>query len=309
MKIIAEDSSLRKRLDEDSVLRSVKYAELASHYEEISARFHSLMSRGADAQHENALFHRIRYLELLSRRWFGRVLDVGNDKPFLSYFLRRFNPDTHFETISNEIPETPYALHEVDIEFERFPFPTGVFDAVIFTEVIEHLWRDPSHCVLEIARTLKLGGSVYVTTPNPCDRHSLVCVLWQANPNQRSAYYATLESGHLHLWTVAQVASILEAHGFEVTTRTTKDLYGHTKPDASIEQFIAAVSPYANLMHETVVVEGMKRVVVDEPRYPRDIFPDGRPVQFDGAIVGFSAHGRASSAAPAPLLETSLVSS
>lgn len=309
MKMIEVDTSLRQRLDQDPVLRSVTIAELASHYEEISARFHSLMSRGAEAQHENALFHRIRYLELLSRPWPGRVLDVGNDKPFLSYFLRRFNPNSHFETISNEIPETPYVLHEVDIEFERFPFPSEVFDAVIFTEVIEHLWRDPSHCVLEIARTLKLGGSVYVTTPNPCDRHSIVCVLWQANPNQRSAYYATLESGHLHLWTVAQVTSILEAHGFEVTTRTTKDLYGHTKPDASIEQFIATVSPYGNLMYETVVVEGAKRVVVDEPRYPRDIFPDGRPVQFDGAIVGFSEHGRVSSAEPSAVLESALASS
>lgn len=289
MRAIAPKQELVASLAADPLLRGIDWEQLGNRYEEISERFHSHFVHGSEHHHQNALFHRIRYLELLKHRWTGRVLDVGNDKPFLSHFLRAFNPGATFDVISNEIPETPYLLHEVDIERERFPFADSAFDQVIFTEVIEHLWRDPSHCVCEINRVLKTGGNVFVTTPNPCDRHSLVCVLWQANPNQRSGYYATLESGHLHLWTVGQLKLLFERHGFRPEVATTQDLYGHTKKDENVERFIAQVSPYRELMNEAVVLEARKETPVSSPVYPSEIFPDGTPVQVQGAIVGWFA--------------------
>jgi SAM-dependent methyltransferase len=288
MRHIKADEELRDRILRDESLTGLTSERLRDTYEQVSLRFHSHFRSQAQAQHENALYHRIRYLKLLERRWQGRVLDVGNDKPFLSYFLQAFNPDTRFETISNEIPESPIPLYEVDIEQEKFPFDNETFDMVIFTEVIEHLWRDPSQCMAEISRVMRIGGEAYITTPNPCDRHSLVCVLWQANPNQRSGYYATLESGHLHLWTVAQLHSIVTAHGLDVTTARTEDLYGYTRPDSIIDEFIAKVSPHRELMNEAVIIEARKARSVAGPIYPKDIFPDGRPVQFAGAIVSFS---------------------
>lgn len=287
MRLIAADPRLLASLAADPLLQGITLNQLRERYTELSAAFHRHFADPGGYHHDNALFHRIRYLDLLSRPWQGRVLDVGNDKPFLSYWLQQFNPGVRFDTISNEIPQTPFPLHEVDIERERFPFDDAVFDQVIFTEVIEHLWRDPSHCVFEIHRVLKPGGRVLLTTPNPCDRHSLVCVLWQANPNQRSGYYATLESGHLHLWTVADVQCLLQAHAFDVTTATTVDLYGHTKDDENVERFIQQVTPHRALMNETVVVEATKAGPCAAPQYPRAIFPDGVPVQYAGAIVGF----------------------
>jgi SAM-dependent methyltransferase len=45
------------------------------------------------------------------------------------------------------------------------PFPTGSFDLVWCTEVIEHL-RDPVFTLSEIRRVLKPGGKLLLTTPN-----------------------------------------------------------------------------------------------------------------------------------------------
>ncbi|MDP2903672.1 MAG: methyltransferase domain-containing protein [Methylovulum sp.] len=288
MKIIPENPLLFNKLENDPKLHAVDLDVLLKDYEDISREFHKHFSAGAEYQHENALFHKIRYLELLGKKWEGRVLDVGNDKPFLSFFLRKFNSGTVFDTISNEIPQTPFILHEVDIEMERFPFDDAVFDQIIFTEVIEHLWRNPSHCVFEINRVMKLGGSAYVTTPNPCDRHSLVCILWQANPNQRSGYFASLESGHLHLWTAAHLRLLFECHGFVTKGLVTQNLYGHTKEDENIEKFIRAVSNYCDLMNETVVLVATKAKSAESTAFPTEIYPDGQPVQFQGAITGFA---------------------
>jgi SAM-dependent methyltransferase len=288
MKTIPEEPSLLKALENDPILYEVDLDLLRDDYEHISREFHKHFTIGAEYQHENALFHKIRYLELLGKKWVGRVLDVGNDKPFLSFFLRKFNPETVFDTISNEIPQTPFVLHEVDIEMERFPFNDAIFDQVIFTEVIEHLWRNPSHCIVEINRVMKLEGEVYATTPNPCDRHSLVCILWQANPNQRSGYFASLESGHLHLWTAAHLKLIFESHGFIAKSLVTQNLYGHTRKDENIEKFISALSNYRDLMNETVVLVATKVETVEVVAFPLEIFPDGKPVQFQGAITNFA---------------------
>lgn len=287
MRKIGQNIDLQRKLSTDSVINSANVEVLRSRYEEISSRFHSYLSFGAVEQHQNAIYHKKRYLDILSKTWSGKVLDVGNDKPFLSYFLRSFNRDSEFFTISYEIPESPFDLFEVDIEREEFPFPPDEFDWVIFTEVIEHLWRDPSFCVRQISRVLKRKGRLYLTTPNPCDRHSLVCVLWQANPNQRSGYFSTLESGHLHLWTVADLRLLLEAHGFEIVIAATENLYGHTKHDENIEKVIAQFSPYRHLMNEAVVFLAEKTSEVSAPKYPLEIYPDGVPVQVSGAITSF----------------------
>jgi SAM-dependent methyltransferase len=286
MNDIVGDEELLKVLDQDPIIATISRDTFADQYVAASEAFHNVL--GGRAQHENALFHRLRYVDLVRRDWHGKVLDLGNDKPFLSYFLRRFSPHARFFTVSNAIPRTPHRLWDVDIEIEVLPFESDFFDSVIFTEVLEHLWRNPSFTVWQINRVLRPGGSLLLTTPNPCDRHSLVCVLWQANPNQRSKYYATLESGHLHLWTVSDVKLLLEVHGFTIAECLTVDLYGHTKLDEKVEAFIREISPHWRFMHEAVVVVATKKDQCEQPAYPPEIYPDGCGVQFDGAIRSFA---------------------
>ena len=284
---IQPDERLIQRINESPRLSSINIEEVKLHYDAISWHFHDLLDADKEAQGANAQFHKQRYLDLISREWHGRVLDIGNDKPFLSFLLRKLHPHATFTTISFEIPQTPYTLFEVDIEKERFPFEDKTFDQVIFTEVIEHLWRNPSHCMAEINRVTKLQGRLYLTTPNACDMHSIVCILWQANPNQRSAYYASLESGHIHLWTAGDLKSMLDAHGFTKHSITTSNLYGHTIPSDVIEEFACKISPHRHLMNEAIVADAVKESDATLPVYPASIFPDGVPVQASGAILSF----------------------
>ena len=288
MKQIDADNQLLGAIDADGAIAGVTLEQLVNNYEEISLRFHAYFLADAREQHANAMFHKIRYCDLFSRQLRGRVLDVGNDKPFLSYYLRKFNVDSSFVTISNELPQTPFPIWQVDIEQELFPFENGYFDDVIFTEVLEHLWRNPSFCIAEINRVTKKSGRIFLTTPNPCDFHSLICVLWQANPNQRGQFFSSLESGHLHLWTVADAKLLLECHGYAVVEATTMNLYGHTKRDEKIETFISEITPNRALMNETVVLLALKQSNALLPTYPTQIYPDGGPVCFSGAIVKFA---------------------
>lgn len=289
MRLIPATPGFLEALVGDVALKPQSLGDLRDNYERFVDAFH-LHFHPEQRPHyvENALYHKARYLELVGHEWVGRIIDVGNDKPFLSYFLQYFNPRATFSIISFELAQSPYPLHEVDIESEPLPFDAGSFDAAIMTEVIEHMWRDPSMAISEIARCLKLEGRLFITTPNACERHAITCALWQANPNQRGQYFATLESGHLHLWTVSDLEHILTAHGFECYEVTTKDYAGYTERYEAIEALIQKVSPTPHLMGETIVIEARKRADVAGPQYPTKIFPDGVPVQFAGAITTFA---------------------
>jgi len=53
---------------------------------------------------------------------------------------------------------------------EQLPFADGSFDAVVCTEVLEHLPR-PGECLREIRRVLKDGGTAYITAPQSWPLH------------------------------------------------------------------------------------------------------------------------------------------
>lgn len=52
-----------------------------------------------------------------------------------------------------------------DLNNNKIPFPSGFFDNVIMTDVIEHL-IDPLGLLIEAKRVLKKGGKLIITVPN-----------------------------------------------------------------------------------------------------------------------------------------------
>ena len=73
----------------------------------------------------DALYHRTRYLDLLSQSYGDEVVELGSDKPFVTHYLRALHPQSHFHTISIDIPYSPYPIIRIDIESEAFPLTTA----------------------------------------------------------------------------------------------------------------------------------------------------------------------------------------
>ncbi|MGQ9369873.1 methyltransferase domain-containing protein [Azospirillum sp. ST 5-10] len=291
MKLIHGDRSLLEALEADPALDVQDAEEFERRYDDLNERFHSHFSPASRADgRANAEFHKWRYCHMCRETLSGTVLDLGSDKPFLSFFLRKLNRRAIIHTVSFEIPQTPYDLYSVDIETDPLPFRSGSVDTVLFAEVLEHLWRDPAHALFEMNRVLRMNGELYLTTPNPCEIHAITCILWQANPNQRSQIFRNLESGHLHLWSSADLRRLLESSGFTVDLLTSYDAYRYTEHHEKVWEFVRSVSPHTELMGECLLARASKTEALAEPRYPREIFPDGEGVQFDGALRSFALH-------------------
>ena len=87
----------------------------------------------------------------------------------------------------------------------RMPFPSASVDAVVCTEVLEHV-ANPRACVRELARVLVPGGRAVVSVPTSLTED----VLW------RFPGYAPTPGGHLRIFRSGELARLLTSHGFRL---------------------------------------------------------------------------------------------
>jgi SAM-dependent methyltransferase len=90
----------------------------------------------------------------------GLLLDVGcggrpHESIFRPYVDRYIGVDTPASTLSR---------FDVAAVASHLPFPDQTFDTILCTEVLEHL-SDPAICIQEMARVLRQGGHLILTTP------------------------------------------------------------------------------------------------------------------------------------------------
>ena len=92
----------------------------------------------------------------------GRVLDIGcGTQPY-----RRYISCDEYVGIDGMYGVKP----QICAVAENLPFKNASFDAVVCTEVIEHL-GSPQECIAEIKRVLKDGGRIYITAPQSWPLH------------------------------------------------------------------------------------------------------------------------------------------
>lgn len=142
----------------------------------------------------------------------ARILDVGcGAGPALRYLARRgsvpFGSDLveyPLRAARQLVPEARLVQCDADLSL---PFADESFDAVLLSEVIEHL-ADPALTLREIRRVLRAAGVVALTTPN----------LWDV----RRVYYPLLgrvwsgeaDRTHRTLFNPLTLRAILEGAGF-----------------------------------------------------------------------------------------------
>jgi len=99
---------------------------------------------------------------------------------------------------------------------QALPFADATFDAIVATEVIEHV-RYPFRLLREIRRTLKRTGRVLLSTPNvaiPVNRVALA--VFGLFPDDRTLHDDP-DVGHIHFFTRRSFLEAVAAEGFAVT--------------------------------------------------------------------------------------------
>lgn len=95
----------------------------------------------------------------------GKLLDVAAGAGYTSARLRKIG----FDVTATDIHADQFQPKEIPLvtaDLNRgFPFPDATFDTVVALEIIEHV-ENPNQFLREIARVLRPGGHVVLSTPN-----------------------------------------------------------------------------------------------------------------------------------------------
>lgn len=126
----------------------------------------------------NEEIYRMVSRALAARGASGEVLvDVGCGTGTLASFVRpRFRRYVGVDAVAYEGFPADSQFHLLDLDTGRVPLPDGYADAVTAVEVIEHL-ENPRAFVRELARLVRPGGWVAVSTPNQLSLLSLLSLV------------------------------------------------------------------------------------------------------------------------------------
>jgi glycosyltransferase involved in cell wall biosynthesis/2-polyprenyl-3-methyl-5-hydroxy-6-metoxy-1,4-benzoquinol methylase len=153
------------------------------------------------------------------------ILDVGDAPGHVAMCLHRLGfaitglnlnaewrktyPDpTWLETLS---------VQECDIEKSALPFHESQFDAILFTEVLEHIAvTDPSAILKEFRRVLKPGGLVLFSTPNVCNISNICALLHGMNIFWAPKIFYGSCDRHNREYTPSEVIDCFQQAGLEI---------------------------------------------------------------------------------------------
>jgi len=156
-----------------------------------------------------------RILEMIGRSR-GRVLDVGCGTGQLGRALKdRGHWVGGIELSDDAVMRAREHLDTVwqfNIE-ERWPDLGKPMDAIIFAEVLEHVF-DPVKVIRQSERFLTPGGLVIITTPNMLHWLNRLVFLAGSFRYERSGMF---DFGHIRWFTYAYLRNVLRDAGFEIT--------------------------------------------------------------------------------------------
>ena len=107
----------------------------------------------------------------------GRLADIGCGSGDLWRALRgRFSSGIGLDAVRYDGLPPDREFHVADLDAARLPRPDASVDAAAAVEVIEHL-ENPRAFLRELARIVRPGGWVVVTTPNQLSALSLLTLV------------------------------------------------------------------------------------------------------------------------------------
>jgi len=143
------------------------------------------------------------------------------------------------------------------------PFRARSFDLVTFAGVIEHLPPQTVPGTLaEMCRVLAPGGALLVTTPNLASWYNRELLLRGDSPGTTEPRIVMDGSyGHLRLYTMAELVTLLEGAGFQVIRR---GFFDQLQPSLSalrrmIRVMLAPVKAFRPAIRDTCVIHAVSK--------------------------------------------------
>ncbi|MEU8676129.1 methyltransferase domain-containing protein [Streptomyces sp. NPDC048560] len=134
------------------------------------------------------------------------------------------------------------------------PFASGSADAVIFSEVVEHL-VDPDSALDELHRVLRPGGHLMLSTPNLAAWYNRGLLLAGVQPvfsevslRQIHGRPGSQVVGHLRLYTARALREFVAACGFEVVRVAGAPFHGVPRPLRTLDRLACRVPSLASIL-------------------------------------------------------------
>jgi len=173
-------------------------------------------------------FNNKRVLEISS---FLGVVDIALSKigfEVYTYDIPEFQKNSTLNEIYEKFNIHPSSGYLKDVWQNGLPYPDNHFDAVILSEVIEHLNFNPLPVFQEINRILKKDGILYITTPNQVNfMNRIKIILGRSIRNSLSDSVTQLDQTkhticgiHWREYTLEELIQLLEIMGFTIAHYT-----------------------------------------------------------------------------------------
>lgn len=117
-----------------------------------------------------------------------------------------------------------------DLSKDQIPFSENYFDVIVFSEVLEHFNFHPSTVFLEMARVLKPGGKIIITTPNQVRLNNCIKMLIgrSINWNIEEDFW---DGAHYREYTAKEIIVLAEKAGLRTLTVSFKNFnYPNIRP-------------------------------------------------------------------------------
>ena len=214
----------------------------------------------------------------------GKILEVGTTG-LIPLVLNKLYPElditvTDFDLTKPKLGEDTFTLQgesinlkvaRVNIEEEPLPFEDETFDYIILSEVIEHMEVDPMYMLSEINRVLKMGGRLFLTTPNCASTWAIHKILMGIEPyfymqyrHDRSLYR------HNYEYSIHSLVAVLKAAGFNGMTWTENSF---EEPHPGIELRLEQIGIKLQHTGDNIFTVSRKMSEVVD-RYPKAIYAD-----------------------------------
>jgi len=176
----------------------------------------------------------------------GKCLELGGNPYFTTMLLKKFtdleisaanyfgheNNGEYSQTVDYlelntcEKRSQGFIFQHFNIESDRFPYPDGEFDLVIFAEIIEHLLNDPCKVLREIKRVLKPNGTLILTTPNVARLENVTRLISGANIHDPYSGYGPY-GRHNREYNRHELDQLLRFEGYEPSICFTADVHAN----------------------------------------------------------------------------------